>query len=155
VVVVKLTEKQKRFVDYYIKLGNATEAYIKAGYSKKGANTCASQNLAKPSVKAYLDKRMSVIENNRIADAKEVLEFYSSVLRGEITEKIPILVGDGTQKLVNNTPTLRDRIKAALELDKRHQLRENKENGGNDSGRTIIVTGEEEMRRMLNATAKE
>lgn len=35
---MKLTEKQKKFADYYIELGNATQAAIKAGYSKKTAN---------------------------------------------------------------------------------------------------------------------
>ena len=30
---MKLTEKQKRFAEEYIKLGNATQAYIDAGYS--------------------------------------------------------------------------------------------------------------------------
>ena len=31
----KLTPKQKAFADYYIETGNATEAAIRAGYSKK------------------------------------------------------------------------------------------------------------------------
>ncbi|MFB3206295.1 terminase small subunit, partial [Staphylococcus pseudintermedius] len=31
---MKLSIKQQRFADEYIKSGNATQAYIKAGYSK-------------------------------------------------------------------------------------------------------------------------
>ena len=47
-----LTEKQQRFVDYYIETGNATEAARRAGYKKP--NPSGSENLAKPSVKTSL-----------------------------------------------------------------------------------------------------
>jgi phage terminase small subunit len=45
---VKLTEKQKRFCDYYIETGNATEAAIRAGYSNKTARFIGAENLTKP-----------------------------------------------------------------------------------------------------------
>ena len=41
----KLTPKQKAFADYYIELGNATEAARRAGYKKP--NVQGSQNLEK------------------------------------------------------------------------------------------------------------
>lgn len=43
---MKLTEKQKRFADEYIKSGNATQAAIKAGYSKRTANRIGPENLS-------------------------------------------------------------------------------------------------------------
>ena len=53
----ELTPKQKAFADEYIKNGgNATQAYIKAGYSKKGASASASNLLANSSVSAYIAK---------------------------------------------------------------------------------------------------
>ena len=58
----KLSEKQKRFVDWYIKLANATEAARKAGYSTKTANRIASQNLTKLVIQEYLQKRRSQYE---------------------------------------------------------------------------------------------
>lgn len=40
-----LTERQKKFCDYYIKLGDATKAAEKAGYSKKTVCSIGSENL--------------------------------------------------------------------------------------------------------------
>ena len=44
---MKLTIKQKKFADEYIICGNATQAAIKAGYSKKTAYQIGSANLQK------------------------------------------------------------------------------------------------------------
>ena len=89
--VKKLTLKQKAFADYYIELGNATEAYIRAGYSatkRYVAEANARRLLANYSVKNYINERMKQIEDARIADAKEVLQYLTSVLRGEIKEEV-------------------------------------------------------------------
>lgn len=67
----KLTPKQKAFADYYIETGNATEAAIKAGYSEKTAKVTGYENLTKPYLKSYIDKRMKELESARIADAKK------------------------------------------------------------------------------------
>ncbi|UNT57902.1 terminase small subunit [Lysinibacillus capsici] len=56
--VKKLTPKQQAFADYYIELGNATEAYIKAGYNEKGSRASSARLIANDSVKAYIDERM-------------------------------------------------------------------------------------------------
>ena len=45
---MKLTVKQQRFADEYIISGNATEAAIKGGYSKKTARSVGAENLTKP-----------------------------------------------------------------------------------------------------------
>ena len=60
-----LTIKQKKFADEYIISGNATEARIKAGYSKKTAYSMGSENLKKPELKSYIDERMTEIESQR------------------------------------------------------------------------------------------
>ena len=39
----KLTEKQKRFIDYYIETANATESAKRAGYSEKTCLLYTSQ----------------------------------------------------------------------------------------------------------------
>ena len=54
--MTKLTEKQKRFADYYIETGNATQAAVKAGYSKKYANTNANKLLQNTTIKNYIDE---------------------------------------------------------------------------------------------------
>ena len=70
---MKLTAKQKKFADNYIKTGNATQSAIDAGYSKKTAPTIASENLIKPNIKAYIDEKMREIESDRIMGAQEAL----------------------------------------------------------------------------------
>ncbi|KGN00324.1 terminase small subunit [Clostridium botulinum] len=83
---MKLTPKQKAFADYYIQLGNATEAAIKAGYSKRTARFIGNENLTKPYIKDYIEERNKTIESKRIADMKEVKEFWTNVLRDEEVE---------------------------------------------------------------------
>lgn len=122
VINMKLTEKQKRFCDYYVELGNATQAAIKAGYSKKTANKIGSENLAKPDLRTYIDKRLEEMENKRTADAQEVLEYLTAVMRGEETEEILIGIGEGAQAKIDIYVGAKDRLKAAELLGKRHAL---------------------------------
>lgn len=53
----KLTEKQKRFCDEYLIDLNATQAAIRAGYSKKNADKIGSELLGKTRVAEYIQKR--------------------------------------------------------------------------------------------------
>lgn len=117
-----LTEKQKRFADYYIELGNATEAAIKANYSKKTARMIASENLHKPHIRAYIDEALSKKDAERIASQDEILEFLTAVMRGEVTEPVAVLDGDGYQKVVDLKPNAQARRAAAELLGKRHMM---------------------------------
>ncbi|MEG1495524.1 MAG: PBSX family phage terminase large subunit [Bacilli bacterium] len=126
---MKLTIKQKAFADYYIELGNATEAYRQAGYkvtSEKVATVEASNNLAKPSIKAYIDKRMKEIESNRIAKAGEVLEYLTKVIRDEETDQVVVTRNAGdfiTEiEIVEKKLDAKDKIKASELLAKRYYL---------------------------------
>lgn len=78
-----LTSKQKAFADYYIELGNATEAARRAGYNQKSARQIATENLTKPSIMAYIQERTAPIEEKRIASGDEVLQFFTRVMNGE------------------------------------------------------------------------
>lgn len=71
-ITQKLTQKQQRFVDEYIISGNATQAAIKAGYSKKTAAVTATENLRKPNIKAAIEKRNEEIKSEKTADMTEV-----------------------------------------------------------------------------------
>ena len=120
--MVKLTEKQKRFADYYIELGNATQAAIKAGYSSKYANTNASKLLQNTTIKSYIDERLSQLASERIVSAEEVLEFLSSVMRNEQKEEVLRGVGMGEQAKTHIEVSAKDRVKAAELLGKRYAL---------------------------------
>lgn len=117
----KLTEKQKRFADYYIETGNATEAARRAGYSEKTARAIGNENLTKPNIKSYIEKRLKELEDERTADAKEVLQYLTSVMRGEEVEEIVGFTDKGMQK-VRKLPNVKDRVKAAELLGKRYAL---------------------------------
>lgn len=107
---MKLTPKQKKFAEYYIKCGNATEAAKKAGYSKKTAYAIGQENLKKPVISEYIAKRIENQEKALVADADEVLKFFTSTMRGEVKDQFGL------------DPALSDRIKAAELLGKRYRL---------------------------------
>lgn len=118
---MKLTQKQKLFADNYIKSGNATQSAIDAGYSKRSARQVGANNMSKHDIKSYIDKRMQQIEDEKIATAKEVMEFYARVLRGEETEEVVIAGPDGAE-VVERKPQLKDKVSVAKEIMKRYPL---------------------------------
>ena len=119
---MRMTEKQKRFCDFYIETGNAKEAAIRAGYSEKTAKQIGQENLTKPDLRAYIDERLAELKNERTADAQEVLEYLTAVMRGEYKEATLIGVGEGAQAVVDIDVSAKDRLKAAELLGKRHAL---------------------------------
>lgn len=82
----KMTARQKRFCDEYLVDMNGAQAAIRAGYSEKTARQIAQENLTKPYIAEYIRKRMEKLERSTVADAQEVVEFLSSVLRGEMED---------------------------------------------------------------------
>lgn len=82
----KLTEKQKRFCDEYIRTGNATQSYFAAYPTAKSEGTAAANAvrlLKNAKVKEYVEKRNREVSNSRIAGIQEVKEYWTSVMRGE------------------------------------------------------------------------
>ena len=123
---IKLTLKQKRFADEYIISGNATDAAKKAGYSEKTAFTIATENLKKPYIKQYIDQRIKEIDDKKIAKQEEVLQYLTSVLRGESESAIVVVEGCGDgyseARRVKKTPDEKERLKAAELLGKRYRI---------------------------------
>jgi phage terminase small subunit len=120
-----MTEKQKRFVDEYILDLNATRAYKVAYPGIKNDNVAwsnASRLLSDAKVSGYVAERLASISAAKLADAQEVMEYLSSVMRGEQTEQVPILCGDGCQRLTSKDLSGKERIKAAELLAKRFGL---------------------------------
>lgn len=134
-----LSDREKLFADLYIKLGNAYQAALQAGYadstakdSSKWINSEESlkkpneKSKYKPEVREYIDKRMAEKEKKLIADQDEVLRYLTSVLRGESqsTEIVVEGVGDGCSeaRTIQKEPSEKDRLKAAELLGKRYGL---------------------------------
>lgn len=104
-----MNERQKRFVDFYIQTGNASEAARKAGYSERTAYSIGEENLRKPEVRAEIERRLGELKTQRTADTQEILEHLTAVVRGELTEEVVTNSGKKITAKVNQ----RDRLKAA------------------------------------------
>ena len=125
----RLTENQKKFCDEYLIDCNATRAY-KAVYKtcKKDetASACSSKLLRNAKVKKYIDEQLAKINSEKIADAEEVMEYLTSVMRGESQAEIVVVerCEDGVTSAVkvSKNPDEKERLKAAELLGKRFGL---------------------------------
>lgn len=122
----KMTKKQKRFCDEYLIDLNATQAAIRAGYSKKTAYSIGVENLKKPDIKKYISERMAEKESALIADQDEVLRYLTAVLRGESRSSVVVVesTGDFTSaaREMDKAPDEKERLKAAELLGKRYGI---------------------------------
>ncbi len=119
-----MTEKQKRFADEYLIDLNATQAAIRAGYSAKTARSAGNRLLTKVDIKKYIDEQLTMIHSEKTADAQEVIEYLTSVMRGESQgeELVNEFIGDGCSqpKKVMKSPSEKDKLRAAELLGKYH-----------------------------------
>lgn len=124
-----MTEKQKRFCDEYLIDCNATRAY-KAVYKNIKNDGVARKNgsrlLTNADVKKYIADRMEEVHSEKTADAQEVIEYLTSVLRGKSssTEIVVEGTGDGCSeaRAIEKAPSEKERLKAAELLGKRYGL---------------------------------
>lgn len=118
-----MTEKQKRFCDEYLIDCNATQAAIRAGYSAKTANEQSTRLLANVNIKKYIDEQLELLHNEKTADAREVLEYLTSVMRGESSAEVVVVegIGDGLSEArrLKKAPDEKERLRAAEMLGKR------------------------------------
>lgn len=123
---MKLNVRQKAFCEYYVASGNATEAAIKAGYSKRTAKSIGQRLLTFVDIKKYIDELMQKLESERIASAEEVLQNLTAMMRGEIQEEVVVVEGEGegvsSARIIKKQVSAKERIKAAELLGKRHAL---------------------------------
>lgn len=129
---MKLTAKQQRFCDEYLIDLNATQACIRAGYSEKTAYSQGQRMLKKVEVQNYIEERMKEKENSLIATQDEVLQYLTSVLRGESVSEIVVVegIGEGCSeaRTMDKRPDEKERLKAGELLAKRYGLLSDKVN---------------------------
>ena len=138
-----MTPKQKRFCDEYLIDCNATQAAIRAGYSEKTAKQIGTENLSKPDLRAYIDERLAEVQSKKIASAEEVMQYLTSVLRGESKSSVLSLCGDGCQEVIEKAPDEKEKLKAAELLAKRYGLLTDKV--GIEGVVPIVISGEEDL----------
>lgn len=139
-----MNERQKRFCQYYIELGNIAKASIKAGYSK---NT-GSKLMNKKEIKDYIDVQLKKMEDKRIAKASEVMKYLTSVMRGEINEEVIVLEASGSgysnARNVTKQSSVRERLRAAELLGKRYSIFSDKLNY--EINTPIFIAGEQKIK---------
>lgn len=99
------------FVQEYLKTNNMTQSAITAGYSPKTAYSQASRLLKNNRVQDYIVAIRERLDSDKIADIQEVMEYLTSVMRGEKKDQFDL------------DPALSERTKAASELAKRLDVR--------------------------------
>lgn len=119
---IPLTPAEERFVSEYIKCGVVAHAKKRSGYEGDGHAL-----LNKPNVQKRIRKVMRKLEKETMASAREVMEYFTAVMRGEISDQFGL------------DASLADRTKAAQELAKRTVDIENREKGKADSMLEINV----------------
>ena len=102
-----LNQRQIRFVQNYMKTNNITHSAIDAGYSPKTAHVQGCKLLKNTNVSEYINAINERIESDKIADIEEVMQYLTSVMRGEKKDQFDL------------DPALSERTKAASELAKR------------------------------------
>lgn len=145
-----MTERQRRFADEYLIDCNGTRAY-KAAYpgvkSDKVAGVNAARMLGNASVSSYIQSKLDQISSQKTADAQEVMEYLTSVLRGQSRATVCVTVGtgDGTSraKLVEKPPDEKERLKAAELLGKRYGLYTDRVDVGGSI--PVVISGENDL----------
>lgn len=113
----KLTKKQQRFCDEYLIDFNICKAGERAGCSQR----TAFRIMENPIAKRYIDERMAEMSTARIADATEVMEYLTLVMRGEAKDEVAVPSCDGVE-MVEVSPDTKSRLRAAELLGKRYRL---------------------------------
>lgn len=151
-----LDVKEQNFAnEYIINNGNAYRAAIAAGYKPETArnayewlletlsNPSAKRHLPfKPYLKAYIDEQLQKIQSNKVASAQEVMEYLTSVVRGESKSEIVVIEGEGqgitSARNMQKAPDEKDRLKAAELLGKTYGIFTDKLNVGGGVALTIV-----------------
>ena len=117
-----MTSKMKKFCLEYASSGNATQSAIKAGYAEKTAYSQGQRLLKNVEVKSYLQELAEQMESDKIANAKEMQERLTSIIRMQTAEEIVVVegCGDGISeaRTMKKNPNLKDVVKAIDTLAK-------------------------------------
>lgn len=131
-----LNDKQALFVEEFIKLGNAYQAALNAGYKPSTAVDAAKwinpetlkstseteRKKYRPAIRAAIDARMEEKKSELIADQDEVLQYLTAVLRGQSKSSVLARTDIGSEEVIEKPPDEKERLKSAELLGKRYGL---------------------------------
>jgi phage terminase small subunit len=132
----ELTTKQRLFVEAYLANPNATDAAIKAGYSKKTARSQGQRLLTKVDIAKMVETRV----DSAAMTANEVLQELSEIAKCDWQDFVEIR-RDRHGDVIDATLKLSDKIKALELIGKHHKLfTEKHELTGKDGGAIVVAT---------------
>lgn len=151
-----LNDKEKCFAaEYIINKGNAYQAALQAGYAvntskvayqwleEPKTNSNEKRNLPyKPELRKYIDAEFEKMQSEKIATAEEIMEYLTSVIRGESESEVVVVEGQGMgiseAKRIKKKPDEKERIQAAREMGKILGISKEKLDINSNVGVTII-----------------
>ncbi len=135
-----INKKQKQAAENFIEIGNKKEALLKAGYNKStvGQKDFANEFFERDYIRSYIQGKISGVNPDKIADETEIMEYLTEILRGDITEEVFV-----NKTVVNKSPSLRERNKAAELLGRHYGLYSDKKKPKKIEGIEIKVDVDE------------
>ena len=128
--IAKLTPKQERFCEEYLVDLNATQAAIRAGYKN---SDIGRRLVTKSHVQKHIAELREKLTSEKIADVIEVMEYLTSVMRGNSESEIIVVEGRGegcsSARHVVKRPDEKERLKAAELIGKRFGMFDKKDDG--------------------------
>lgn len=145
-----MTDNQRKFADEYLIDCNAARAYM-AAYTRVKNNVTAAALAArlmkKDNIRAYIEEKLEEISSAKVANVQEVMEYLTSVMRGESTAEIVVVEGEGdgisSARRMSKAPDERERLKAAELLGKRYAIFSDKLNV--DGALPVVISGADEL----------
>ena len=116
-----ITVQEAMFIDAYMETGDLKTAYETAGYTTKYSKAQVDKILELPNVAYEIKKRTYQMKRKSVANAEEVMKYFTDVMRGEIKDQFGL------------EAPLSERTRAAQEIAKRTIDIENKLNGKQDN----------------------
>ena len=138
-----LTERQQLFFKEYLIDSNATQAAIRAGYSKKTAYSQGQRLLKNVEGRRLLQEMMQQREKELVADQDEVLKYLTEVLRGKSVAHVLARDEIGADRVIQKPPDEKERLKAAELLGKRYSLFTDKVNV--EGAIPVVISGADDL----------
>lgn len=145
-----MTDRQQKFADEYIIDCNATRAY-KAAYPNVKKDSVARANgsrlLTNANIKNYIEEKLAEISDQKTAKAQEVMEYLTSVMRGESESSVVVVEGYGEgrseAKIIEKPPDEKERLKAAELLGRHYAMFTDKVKA--EGAIPVVISGGEDL----------
>lgn len=151
----KLTLKQKRFCEEYLKDFNGQKAAERAGYEVKYAREAASVTLAKPQGKEYINQ---LLEEANLGP-QEVIKLISDMARSNLNDYFVIRKKEFTPRIVKPLTLLIAELEEQIDFEEEYAIRANlegrdlkKHQANLEEMRKQVIRYKIELRRNPSAT---